>query len=255
MNRELESYLVELERATDLDAHLDAFYRILAKLGFPRLVFSYGERELLSEDAPYRHTRFWSVPSESFEAFYMEREHYRHDPYMRHVLMGTEGLYWREPAFLATLAPRERLVLDEGTELGVRDGYTYPIHSHDQQFPGALTLFHNRANDRAFRRSVVEHDGIIQLATYYLHATIRLRFGARVLPGRIPFRPMEQLTPRECECLMWVAAGLAAWEIAQRLHLAERTVNAHVAAAMQRLGVRNRTQAVAKALALGLIAP
>ena len=62
-----------------------------------------------------------------------------------------------------------------------------------------------------------------------------------------------RLTDREREVLTWVGRGKTSSEIAIILGLSERTVNFHCDQAMRRLDVINRTQAVAKSLAEGLI--
>ena len=56
------------------------------------------------------------------------------------------------------------------------------------------------------------------------------------------------LTPREIEVLAWVAQGKSAWEVGEILHIAKRTVDEHVRAAIRKLGAVNRTHAVAIAL-------
>jgi len=61
------------------------------------------------------------------------------------------------------------------------------------------------------------------------------------------------LTDREKEVLTWVARGKTSSEIGTILSLAERTVNFHCDQAMKRLDVKNRTQAVAKAITFRLI--
>jgi DNA-binding NarL/FixJ family response regulator len=61
------------------------------------------------------------------------------------------------------------------------------------------------------------------------------------------------LTEREREVLTWVGRGKTSSEIAIILGIRERTVNFHCDEAMKRLDVINRTQAVAKAMAYGLI--
>jgi DNA-binding NarL/FixJ family response regulator len=68
-------------------------------------------------------------------------------------------------------------------------------------------------------------------------------------------RPQSEyhLTEREREVLTWVGRGKTSSEIATILGLRERTVNFHCEQAMKRLDVTNRTQAVAKAVAEGLI--
>jgi DNA-binding NarL/FixJ family response regulator len=66
-------------------------------------------------------------------------------------------------------------------------------------------------------------------------------------------QPEIHLTDREREVLTWVGRGKTSSEIAIILGLRERTVNFHCDQAMKRLDVTNRTQAVAKAISLGLI--
>jgi DNA-binding NarL/FixJ family response regulator len=61
------------------------------------------------------------------------------------------------------------------------------------------------------------------------------------------------LTEREREVLTWVGRGKTSFEIATILGVRERTINFHCDQAIKRLDVMNRTQAVVKALAAGLI--
>jgi DNA-binding CsgD family transcriptional regulator len=61
------------------------------------------------------------------------------------------------------------------------------------------------------------------------------------------------LTPREREVLGWVAHGKPGREIGEILHITERTVEAHVQAAIRKLGGRNRLHALAIALRDGII--
>ncbi|TDD37095.1 response regulator transcription factor [Actinomadura sp. KC06] len=51
------------------------------------------------------------------------------------------------------------------------------------------------------------------------------------------------LTPRETEVLRLIAAGATNKEIAKRLYLSEGTVKNHISRILQRLGLRDRTQA------------
>lgn len=61
------------------------------------------------------------------------------------------------------------------------------------------------------------------------------------------------LSPRQIECLNLASLGKTSTEIADMLKISPRTVDQHLGDACERLAVRNRTQAVAKALKLGLI--
>jgi len=63
----------------------------------------------------------------------------------------------------------------------------------------------------------------------------------------------EPLTRRQRECLARIANGETSAEIGAALGLSRRTVDHYVIHACARLGVRNRAQAVAKAIGQGLL--
>jgi DNA-binding NarL/FixJ family response regulator len=70
-------------------------------------------------------------------------------------------------------------------------------------------------------------------------------FPSAELPGR--------LTPREIDVLRLMAGGYSNREIADALDMAEGTVKNHGSSILTKLGVRDRTRAVLRALELGLI--
>jgi LuxR family transcriptional regulator len=61
------------------------------------------------------------------------------------------------------------------------------------------------------------------------------------------------LTQRELEVLHWLAQGKTNKEIAAALNITQRTVKFHVSSILRKLGVGNRTEALARAARLGLI--
>lgn len=61
------------------------------------------------------------------------------------------------------------------------------------------------------------------------------------------------LTERELEVLALVGTGLSNAEIAEELHVGVTTVKTHIAAAMDKLGLRNRIQAAVVAHRAGLV--
>jgi len=65
--------------------------------------------------------------------------------------------------------------------------------------------------------------------------------------------PIERLTERELQVVRLMAGGYSNKEIADALGTAEGTIKNHVSSILAKLGVRDRTRAVLKALEAGLL--
>ncbi len=70
--------------------------------------------------------------------------------------------------------------------------------------------------------------------------------------GERDFDP-EQLSAREREVLLLAAKGLSSKEVAGRLFISERTVQTHLASIYDKLGSKNKTEALLLALKYGVV--
>jgi DNA-binding NarL/FixJ family response regulator len=81
-----------------------------------------------------------------------------------------------------------------------------------------------------------------------------LRYLPHVALDRLAERmPNVELTPRESEVLARITQGRSNREIAEDLHIAEKTVRIHVSSVLDKMGARDRTQATIYALQRGLV--
>jgi two-component system response regulator DegU len=83
-------------------------------------------------------------------------------------------------------------------------------------------------------------------------APVLMREYQRLLT-KAPSRTQQQLSERELTMLRLLAQGYNNKQIADQLHLAESTVKNNLSALFQKLGVRDRTQAVIYAISHGLV--
>jgi transcriptional regulator EpsA len=96
---------------------------------------------------------------------------------------------------------------------------------------------------------------LLWLVTPHLHETL-----GRVLAneGRGAIRVLRtdcRVTQREAEILRWIRDGKTNHDIADILELSPHTVKNHVKKIMKKMGVENRSHAVARAFSLGILSP
>ncbi len=92
----------------------------------------------------------------------------------------------------------------------------------------------------------------------FVNAIVNANRGLRYLSHQVLIRlaermPMGDLTTRESEVLTCITHGCSNREIAEELHIAEKTVRIYVSSVLEKMGVRDRTQATIYALQRGLI--
>jgi DNA-binding CsgD family transcriptional regulator len=148
---------------------------------------------------------------------------------------------WQEILTARPLSAAEREVWDVARAWGWCNGFVVPIHG-----PGGYHAVISMASpERDLDLSPKRLMYLRMIATLAHERSCTLvNIGACA--------PPETLTRREHECMRWVADGKTDAEIGRILSISEATVKFHVNGARRKLGARNRAQAVARLVLLGL---
>src|ERR1700722_1496318 len=118
----------------------------------------------------------------------------------------------------------------------VLNSVTDPVAAGRAMRGGAAGVLYKDVDPDALVRAIrAVHDGHLLLAAEAA--------GTLLQPAAGPGRGLDALTAREREVLAELAQGRSNREIARALHVAEKTVKAHVSSVLAKLGVQDRTQA------------
>ncbi|MGF6724503.1 LuxR family quorum-sensing system transcriptional regulator SolR [Paraburkholderia sp. GAS41] len=162
------------------------------------------------------------------------------DPTVRQGMRGSELVVW--PA--STDGDAKRLWSD-AHDFGLKVGAAQSSWAAQGAF-GLLTL--SRPAD-ALKETEV---GSLTLPMNWLANVSHTLMSRFLMPVLAP-ESTATLTLREREVLCWTGEGKTSYEIGQILNISERTVNFHVNNVLLKLAATNKTQAVVKAIAMGLI--
>jgi predicted ATPase/DNA-binding CsgD family transcriptional regulator len=161
---------------------------------------------------------------------------------------------------LAAVATRRGLCETGARFLGMSRTACAPLERLDPQDEAVFELAASGARsglgDEAFKRAFSvgrgeRLDSAIYAARQFIAAASATAESGRSSPGSEHLG----LTAREQEALQLLADGRSNREIAERMVVSVRTVESHVASVCEKLSVRTRAQAVARATVLGVVQP
>ena len=141
---------------------------------------------------------------------------------------------------------RVKSLFGEASEFGLgRRGLSIPVHGrHGDR--GLFSISCDHA-DRDWARDKLHYLRDFQVLATHIHDK------ALRLEGHWPQE--KHLSPREFECLQWIAEGKTAWECATILGLSQHTVRCYLESARHKLNAASNTHAVSIAHRAGLLLP
>lgn len=150
-----------------------------------------------------------------------------------------KAFFWSD---LERTAGWER-ILEDAFKAGVGpEGYSIPVI--DPNGRRSLTSLNTDRPVREWRSFIEAHESELHEVARILHDRAVSEAG---------FDDKMRLGQRELECLHWVSRGKEAGDIAAILEISEHTVRSYLKSAKLKLDCRTLSQAVGKAISLGLI--
>lgn len=235
-------------RATATDAWRE-FYNCLQQLGFANPSYLH-EAERFERRVPSPDKTFGHLVSPKF------MEGIRNDPVINQVgfKVPVAASFGMEVSVIpelelgrSDLDPMDRQAVGWMKDLGLLGGWGFSLANRKSNTYSVLLL--------DCQYGLAEQKQLIDLHSNYLQACCAYFTEGLIVRALREDAGPNLLSARETDCLAYTAAGLSSKEIADQLAIATSTVNEYINSAQRKLKARNRTQATARAVLLGVIAP
>jgi DNA-binding CsgD family transcriptional regulator len=217
-------------------------YGTFRQLGYRKLVYARGQ--VIDPDKPLHSPA--SIIERGLPCSW--KKHYDEqgqlDPYFRLPCRNVRGMSWSDINSCAEhgSAPVREFIRMVREDLDMPNGFTVPVKVSATRYAivSAIDLSEERSAESRNNEPML----CLLSHCFVNEATARLE--------RSNTRPV-QLSKRESECLFWYARGKTIEEIAAILGISDETVPIYFKRVTSKLDATNRTNALAKAIAMGLI--
>lgn len=207
----------------------------LVRAGFSRIIETQSDMEVVAG------------ASDGAEAVELSRRYHPHVVLMDIRMPNMDGIQATEKLTSSNMEPRPRVIILTTYDL---DEYVF-----DALDTGASGFLLKDVPPEDLVRAIRETaEGQSLLAPTVTRRLIE-RFVASPRPSKDEAKRLDRLTDRETEVLGLVARGMSNAEIAGALFLGESTIKTHMGHILDKLGLRDRVQAVIVAYETGLIRP
>ena len=245
MDQWLVGIIEDIQSSTDLSGISSILIKIRERLGFSNVAYVVKCPETFTRSS----TIFvGDYPAEWVER-YSKQGYVNIDPVAIHCFNSQVPYHWKQ--FNEHTKGVIYQFYGEAEEFRLYDGLSIGAPHFDGR-TGLISLASDKmlADNSTQQRNAIFY--MNALGPFIHERIIQLIEQSQEIPQRIS---NNLLTEREKTCLVWVAEGKTAQDIAAILKISEATVVFHLKNAIQKLNATNRSQAIAKAMLLGLILP
>ncbi|WP_153102311.1 helix-turn-helix transcriptional regulator [Paraburkholderia hayleyella] len=230
--------VLALGSCTDVETLREQFFSVTRQLGFSAVLYA----GRFAVDGVRVEARIESNYDSRWREQYEANGYAAIDPAVNHALHSLAPLVWSDSMYGSAAQQQFR---EEALAYGLGTGATFPVHSREGDV-ALLSMSVAGSRRRAgahLKQNLVWGPFIATMMQEAMHKIVK--------GDALKQRP--ELTPRENEVLNWLASGKTNWDISVLLGISEHGVVHHVRNILGKFDVPTRRQAVAKAIALGMI--
>lgn len=247
-SQHLPPLLLELiataERGGDL---VPAVLTIVHRLGFDGFLYATASYHLRPNNDE-RIFYFTTLPRE-WVSRYDQQAYVECDPRVLYSFESALPLVWDQVSERGK-NPKTDVFLADAAAHGVASGVAFPVYAG---YPARTLVSLSSVIpviDDTRRARIAANLGDIVLFGQYFHEVFVKGVIEKGIASQLEGAP---LSARQRQCLQLAAHGMTGAEIGFKLGISERTVTFHFANIVSKLGVLNRSEAIAKGIAQGLI--
>ncbi|MUZ58932.1 hypothetical protein GOZ86_19075 [Agrobacterium vitis] len=242
----LDRFIMRLNAAASAAEMKAVMESSIKSLGYKYFSYHILQTPVLNATNETRHTfGINNYPEEWVERYASERYVYC-DPIVGMSLSRKTPFKWNDAIDRDKLTEEERCVIEDAAKRGIANGLTVPLMSRHGEL-AIMTVI----PDEKFQDSLPEAH-LIHIISQFFHSCALPVVMEEHLIGSYR-RRRSFLSAREKETVIWVSKGKSSWEIAKILGISEKSVEFYMESVKRKLEAVNRTQAVVKAIMLGLI--
>lgn len=170
---------------------------------------------------------------------YLDNDYAKIDPAVAHTQSHLSPFVWpTEVDDFARLSRAQKKMYADAKNFGIESGISFTYRGVSAQH-GTLHI----ASEQTLAKSPLSDKAVqyefFMLGTMLMDSHLEQH-------GKAIAELKKSLTPRETECLRWVAEGKTSEEIADIIGISQRTVVFHLQNAMEKMGTHSRTSAAVK---------
>lgn len=235
----LNEYKQALSEAKNFESLEKVLAHHLKSLGFSTYSFTYHayhpkSKQKLKYDCSSKNLKRW-------HDHYLAENYHEVDSTLDEIYQTTMPACWTLKQQLEQAkSQREKQMRLDSIEFGATEGISIPIHGPHNDF--AILMVELLKSDKKKINWEFVKDELLLVALYYYHAVREMLVVSQSANVEV------SLSKREMQCLQFLAEQRSVAEIASKLKITKRTVNFHFQNINHKLGVKNKYQALSKAL-------